>query len=270
MFLVAAAAAPEAPPAPPAPVEAAAPEPAAPRRPVWLWPAAAGMLLLAGAGAWWYLGDGSAPAARAAQSPRDIPAAAAPEAGAGAAEASRAEPPVSAPAPREPRPSAPARPFRLPSPALESETAQAVIAPPPEAAVAPGPSAPALPAVMGAVAPPPRPAAPAREAPQPAADRSPTPQPRIGGEYREVVPISRPSPTLPEFARTRGIYGTVSLEATVNERGAVTDIRIVNGHPVLARAAADAVRRWRFQPATLNGRPVEVRLPVRVQFTGGR
>ena len=123
---------------------------------------------------------------------------------------------------------------------------------------------------MGAVAPPPRPAAPAREAPQPAADRSPTPQPRIGGEYREVVPISRPSPTLPEFARTRGIYGTVSLEATVNERGAVTDIRIVNGHPVLARAAADAVRRWRFQPATLNGRPVEVRLPVRVQFTGGR
>jgi len=60
-------------------------------------------------------------------------------------------------------------------------------------------------------------------------------------------------------ARTMGISGPVELEFTVGADGAVKDVRVIKGHPVLGSAATEAVLRWHYEPARLNGIAVETR-----------
>jgi TonB family protein len=57
-------------------------------------------------------------------------------------------------------------------------------------------------------------------------------------------------PAYPELARKMNIVGTVRVEVVVTANGAVKDARVVGGHPVLANAALDAARKWRFEPAS--------------------
>jgi TonB family protein len=56
-------------------------------------------------------------------------------------------------------------------------------------------------------------------------------------------------PVYPDLARKMNITGTVKIEIVVLPNGTVKDARVVGGHPVLASAALDAARRWRFEPA---------------------
>ena len=56
-------------------------------------------------------------------------------------------------------------------------------------------------------------------------------------------------PTYPELAHRMNISGTVKIEVTVAPNGSVKEARIVGGHPVLAQAALDAAKKWRFEPA---------------------
>ena len=56
-------------------------------------------------------------------------------------------------------------------------------------------------------------------------------------------------PVYPELARKMNITGTVKIEVVVAPNGTDKDARIVGGHPVLATAALDAARKWRFEPA---------------------
>jgi TonB family protein len=56
-------------------------------------------------------------------------------------------------------------------------------------------------------------------------------------------------PIYPELASKMRISGTVKIEVTVAPNGTVKEARIVGGHPVLASAALDAAKRWRFEPA---------------------
>jgi TonB family protein len=56
-------------------------------------------------------------------------------------------------------------------------------------------------------------------------------------------------PTYPELAKKMNLVGTVKIEVVVAPNGVVKDARIVGGHPVLAGAALDAARKWRFEPA---------------------
>lgn len=56
-------------------------------------------------------------------------------------------------------------------------------------------------------------------------------------------------PNYPELARKMNISGTVKVEVVVSPNGAVKDARVVGGHPVLATAALDAAKKWRFEPA---------------------
>jgi TonB family protein len=56
-------------------------------------------------------------------------------------------------------------------------------------------------------------------------------------------------PTYPELARKMNITGTVKVQVVVAPNGTVKDAKIVGGHPVLANAALDAVKKWRFEPA---------------------
>jgi TonB family protein len=59
----------------------------------------------------------------------------------------------------------------------------------------------------------------------------------------------RISPVYPELARKMKIVGVVRVEVTVSPNGSVKSAKLVGGHPVLANAALDAVKRWRFETA---------------------
>src|SRR6266550_4574711 len=73
-------------------------------------------------------------------------------------------------------------------------------------------------------------------------------------------------PEYPAQARSLRLEGPVVLEAMVMEDGSVHDIKLVSGHPTLARAALDAVRQWRYHPYRLNGKPVAMRTEITVTF----
>jgi TonB family protein len=60
---------------------------------------------------------------------------------------------------------------------------------------------------------------------------------------------SRVEPIYPELARKLRIRGSVRIEVVIAPNGTVKQTRIVGGHPVLADAAQDSARKWRFEPA---------------------
>jgi len=61
--------------------------------------------------------------------------------------------------------------------------------------------------------------------------------------------VSRVSPEYPAVALTMRLAGTVKVEAVVQPNGTVKEVEIKGGHPVLAKAAAIAVRKWRWAPS---------------------
>ena len=60
--------------------------------------------------------------------------------------------------------------------------------------------------------------------------------------------------------------GDIDLEATVDKQGAVKKVLVLSGQPLLVPSATDAVLKCRFQPATLNGQPLEVKVRIQVSF----
>lgn len=87
--------------------------------------------------------------------------------------------------------------------------------------------------------------------------------------FQQALPRYKLNPLpYPESARRRGQEGTVRLEVLVKIDGRVGDVRLENssGHRVLDRAALQAVRRWRFKPATRYGQVVESRVVIPVDF----
>ena len=62
---------------------------------------------------------------------------------------------------------------------------------------------------------------------------------------------SKVAPQYPELARKMNITGIVKVEVVVAPNGSVKDAKVVGGHPLLATAALDAVRKWRFEPAAM-------------------
>jgi len=62
---------------------------------------------------------------------------------------------------------------------------------------------------------------------------------------------SKVQPVYPELARKMNITGSVKVQVVVSPNGTVKEAKVVGGHPVLANAALEAVRKWRFEPATV-------------------
>ena len=89
---------------------------------------------------------------------------------------------------------------------------------------------------------------------------------RIGGNVQAAKLINQVPPAYPEQARAAGIEGDVQLEVTIGEDGRVESVVPKDGHPLLAAAAADAVKQWVYQPTLLNQRPVTVITTVTVPF----
>ncbi len=76
----------------------------------------------------------------------------------------------------------------------------------------------------------------------------------------------RVQPDYPPDAREAHIQGTVELRALIGKDGSVEGLTLVSGHPMLAPAAIDAVRQWRYRPYMLYGNPVEVVTEILVNF----
>lgn len=79
--------------------------------------------------------------------------------------------------------------------------------------------------------------------------------------------ISKQPPTYPEQARTAHIEGTVLMAMEISRNGNVCRIMLISGHPLLAPAAIEAVKQWKYRPDLLNGRPIEVETQAQVNFT---
>lgn len=89
----------------------------------------------------------------------------------------------------------------------------------------------------------------------------------VGGDVTAPVKTHAPLPRYPEMARRARIQGTVIVRAVIGADGIVRDVEVIKGLPMgLTDAAVDAVRRWRFAPARLNGRPVDVYFDLSVTF----
>jgi protein TonB len=74
-------------------------------------------------------------------------------------------------------------------------------------------------------------------------------------------------PSYPPLARQARVQGTVRLVGIIAKDGTVRDLKVVSGHPLLVKAALDAVQQWLYQPTILNKEPVEVSAPIDVIFT---
>jgi protein TonB len=73
-------------------------------------------------------------------------------------------------------------------------------------------------------------------------------------------------PVYPDVARQAGVEGDVVLRVTVSPSGRVSDIKVLDGPPILARAAAEAVQQWQYQSPRMNGRPATVVTTLVVSF----
>jgi TonB family protein len=73
-------------------------------------------------------------------------------------------------------------------------------------------------------------------------------------------------PVYPPLARQARIQGTVALRVIINKLGDVRDVQLLSGHPMLAPAAIEAVKQWKYAPYELNGEAVEVETDVQVNF----
>jgi protein TonB len=105
-------------------------------------------------------------------------------------------------------------------------------------------------------------------APPPPAPAKPATPGRIkeGGVVEAANLIYGPKPDYPQLAKLARIQGTVRLEALIATDGTIKHLRIKSGHPLLVKAALEAVERWRYRPTLLNGQPVEVETEIEVNF----
>jgi protein TonB len=76
-------------------------------------------------------------------------------------------------------------------------------------------------------------------------------------------------PVYPTLAKQAHIQGTVRLAALIDEDGVVERLRLISGHPFLVKATFDAVKQWRYRPATYHGVPVAVISTIDVTFSLG-
>jgi periplasmic protein TonB len=119
----------------------------------------------------------------------------------------------------------------------------------------------ALPMTTVALPPPPK------TEPHPTAQSAPI---RVGGDVQMAKLIRKVMPIYPPLARNVRVSGVVHLIGTIGKDGTIHDLQLIGGHPLLTRAAIDAVAQWVYAPTLLNGQPVEVIAPIEVNFTLGQ
>jgi protein TonB len=94
---------------------------------------------------------------------------------------------------------------------------------------------------------------------------APVKPPRIT-QLRMATPIHKVDPVYPVLARQARVSGTVELLGVLGTDGRIHELKVLRGHPLLVKAALDAVLQWIFEPTMLNGQAVEVAAPITVNF----
>jgi protein TonB len=104
----------------------------------------------------------------------------------------------------------------------------------------------------------------------------PPPQPpaarrivRVGSNLKAPRQTFLVQPEYPPLARDAHVWGTVVVDAVIDEHGNVAGARALSGHPLLIPAALKAVLQWKYEPTLLNGTPVAVEMEVTVHFNLG-
>ncbi len=92
------------------------------------------------------------------------------------------------------------------------------------------------------------------------------PQAHVPAEVMEKLVTHRVDPDYPLEARQAKLQGVIELDVVVGRDGSVADVRARNGPPVLAQAAMDAMRWWRFEPYRIDGKTVVVQTTVAMEF----
>jgi general secretion pathway protein A len=90
-----------------------------------------------------------------------------------------------------------------------------------------------------------------------------------GGEFRQAKLLSSVSVGYPAIAQQTHTEGDVIINAVIDEKGKVRDMRVVSGSLLLREAALDALRQWRYEPATLDGQPLSIAVQVTISFRHG-
>lgn len=98
---------------------------------------------------------------------------------------------------------------------------------------------------------------------QPAAPTAPM---AVGGDVKQAKLISSVPPEYPAMARAEHVSGGVAIDALIDADGRVTTMKVVSGPALLQEAAKEALKQWKYQPATLDGKPVPMHLTVTIQF----
>jgi TonB family protein len=106
---------------------------------------------------------------------------------------------------------------------------------------------------------------PAAAATQPTANTAPA----TNASEREKMPVdgAEPQASLPLLAQHMNVQGSVVLQAVIGADGVVQNLHVVSGPAILASAAQQAVREWRFKPVLQNGQAVETKAKITVNFT---
>jgi protein TonB len=78
--------------------------------------------------------------------------------------------------------------------------------------------------------------------------------------------ISSVPPAYPALAKTQHVSGSVLVDALIDANGRVTTMKVVSGPALLHQSAMDALKQWKYRPATLDGKPTPMHLTVTVQF----
>ena len=98
---------------------------------------------------------------------------------------------------------------------------------------------------------------------QPSAPATPL---AVGGDVKQAKLIFSVSPVYPTLAKNQHVSGSVMVDALIDANGRVTTMKVVSGPTLLQQAAMDALKQWKYQPASLDGKPVPMHLTVTIQF----
>jgi len=90
---------------------------------------------------------------------------------------------------------------------------------------------------------------------------------RVSSGVSTGLLIKKVTPTYPPLAKQARIQGHVLLQAEISKDGTIQNLQLISGHPMLAPAAIEAVKQWRYKPYLLNGEPVAVETQVDVVFS---
>jgi TonB family protein len=88
----------------------------------------------------------------------------------------------------------------------------------------------------------------------------------VGGDVKQARLIKSVPPEYPAIAKAQRVSGKVQIDALIDKSGNVANTKVLSGPPILYSAAVEAVKRWKYSPALLDGEPTPMHLTVTLEF----